>query len=72
MSSQILWQFKRGDKVAQLLLLTFISINPSNNAWADRFGNADKKQTLWTSLVSEFAQLTVNIKINGKRLFWSP
>ena len=27
MSSQILWQFKKGDKIAQLLLLPYISIN---------------------------------------------
>ena len=31
MSSQILWQFKKGDKIAQLLLLPYIFINFSNN-----------------------------------------
>ena len=31
MSSQILWQFKKGDKIAQLLLLPYISINSSND-----------------------------------------
>ena len=30
-SSQILWQFKKGDKIAQLLLLPYISINSSND-----------------------------------------
>ena len=28
-SSQILWQFKKGDKIAQLLLLPYVSINSS-------------------------------------------
>ena len=30
MSPQILWQFKKGDKIAQLLLLPYISIKSSN------------------------------------------
>ena len=55
MSSQILWQFKKGDKIAQLLLLPYISINSSNDVRTGRFGNTDKKQSLWTSLVSEYA-----------------
>ena len=29
--------------------------------------SADQKQSLWTSLVSEYAQPNINIKINGKR-----
>ena len=37
MSSQILWQFKKGDKIAQLLLLPYISINSSNNIRTSRF-----------------------------------
>ena len=56
MSSQILWQFKKGDKIAQLLLLPYISINSSKNIQTGRFGSADQKQSLWTSLVSEYAQ----------------
>ena len=32
-----------------------------------RFSSTDQKQSFWTSLVSEFARLTINIKINGKR-----
>ena len=40
MSSQILWQFKKGDKTAQLLLLPYISINSSNNVWTSRFGRS--------------------------------
>ena len=67
MSVQILWQFKKGDKIAQLLLLPYISINSSNDVRTGRFGNTDKKQSLWTSLVSEYARPNINIKINGKR-----
>ena len=67
MSSQILWLFKKGDKIAQLPLLPYISINSSNNVRMGGFGNIDKKQSLWTSLVSEFAQPNINIKINGNR-----
>ena len=67
MSSQILWQFKRGDKIAQLLLLPYISINSSNNVREGRFGNTDQKQSLWTSLVFKYVRQTINIKINGKR-----
>ena len=55
MSSQILWQFKKGDKIAQLLLLPCISINSCNNVWTGGLGSTDKKQSLWTSLVSEYA-----------------
>ena len=33
MSSQILWQFNKGDKIAQLLLLPYISISFSNAVW---------------------------------------
>ena len=54
-SSQILWQFKQGDKIAQLLLLPYISINSSNNIQTGGFGSTDQKQSLWTSLVSEYA-----------------
>ena len=67
MSSQILWQFKKGDKIAQLLLLPYISINSSNDIKTGRFNSTDQKQSLWTSLVSEYAQPNINIKINGKR-----
>jgi len=67
MSSQILWQFKKRNKIALLLLLPYISINSSNNVWTDGFGSTDQKQSLWTSLVSEYAQPNINIKINNKR-----
>ena len=67
MSSQVLWQFKKRDKIAQLLLLPYISINSSNNVRTDGFGSTDQKQSLWTSLVSEYAQPNINIKINNKR-----
>ena len=48
-------------------LLTSISINSSNDVRMGGFGSTDQKQSSWTSLVSEFARLTINIKINGKR-----
>ena len=67
MWSQILWKFKKGDKIAQLLLLLYISINSSNNVWTGRFNSTDKKQSLWISLVSEYAWQNINIKINNKR-----
>ena len=55
MSSKISWQFKRGDKIAQLFLLSYISINSSNDVWTGGFGKTDQKQSLLTSLVSEYA-----------------
>ena len=67
MSSQILRQFKKGDKIAQLRLLPYVSINSSNNVQTGGFSTTDQKQSLWTSLVSECAQPNINIKINGKR-----
>ena len=66
-SSQILWQFKKGNKITQLLLLPYISINSSNGIWTGGFGSTDQKQSLWTSIVSEYARPNINIKINGKR-----
>ena len=45
----------------------YISINSSNDVRTGGFGSTDQKQSFWTSLVSEFARLTINIKINGKR-----
>ena len=67
MSAQILWQFKRGDKIVQLLLLPYISVNSSNNVWTGRFSNTDQKQSLWTSLVFKYVLPNINIKINSKR-----
>ena len=67
MSSQILWQFEKGDKIAQLLLLSYIYINSFNGIWTGEFGNTDQKQSLWTSIVSEYAWPNINSKINGKR-----
>ena len=66
MSSQILWQFKKGDKIAQLLLLPYISINSSDGMWTDRFGSTDQKLSLWTSIISEYTRPNINLKINGK------
>ena len=45
----------------------YISINSSNDVRTGGFGSTDQKQSFWTSLVSEFARPTINIKINGKR-----
>ena len=68
MSSQILWQFKREDKIAQLFLLPYISINSSNDVQKGGFGSTDQKHhQFWTSLVPEFSRPTLSIKINGKR-----
>ena len=47
--------------------LPYISINSSNDVQTDRFNNTDQKQSLWTSLVSEYARPNINTKINGKR-----
>ena len=47
--------------------MPYISINSSNNVRTDRFGSTDQKQSLWTSLVSEYAQPNINIKINDKK-----
>ena len=52
---------------AQLLLLPYISINSSNDVQTDGFDNSDQKQSLWTSIISEYTQPNVNIKINGKK-----
>ena len=67
MSSQILWQFKKRDKISQLLILPYISINSSNDIQTNELGNTDQKHSLWTSLVSEYAQPNIIIKINDKR-----
>ena len=67
MSSQILWQFKRGDKIVQLLLLPYVSINSSNDVQKGGFSSTDQRQSFRTSLVSGFAQSTIIIKTNGKR-----
>ena len=44
-----------------------ISINSSNFVRTGIFNSTDQKQSLWTSLVSEYAQPNINIKNNGKR-----
>ena len=71
MSSQILWQFKRGDKIVQLLLLPYVSINSSNDVQKGGFSSTDQNQSLRASLVSEYAQPSINIKINGKKFLVS-
>ena len=44
-----------------------ISINSSNFVRTGRFSSTDQKQSLWTSLLSDYAWPNINIKINGKR-----
>ena len=58
---------QKGGEIAQLLLLPYISINSSNDLRTGGFSSTDQKQSLWISLVSEFAQLNIIIKFNGKR-----
>ena len=67
MSSQILWQFNKGNKIAQLIPLSYISISSSNDVQTEGFNNSDQKQSLWTSIISEYTQPNINIKINGKK-----
>ena len=50
-----------------MLLLPYISINSSNIVQTGGFSSTDQKQSLWTSLVSEYAWPNINIKINNKR-----
>ena len=47
--------------------LPYISIKSSNDIRIDGFGNTNKKQSLWTSIVSKYAWPNINIKINDKR-----
>ena len=47
--------------------MPYISINSSNNVQTNGFSSTNQKQSLWTSLVSKYAQPNINIKINGKR-----
>ena len=58
---------QKGGEIAQLLLLPYISINSSNDLRTGGFSSTDQKQSLWTSLVSEFSQPNINIKISAKR-----
>ena len=53
--------------IAQLLLLPYISVNSSNDIQTNELENTDQKQSLWTSLVSEYTWPNINIRINGKR-----
>ena len=55
MSSQILQQFKKGDKIAQLLLLPYTAINSFNDIQTNELKNTDQKQSLWISLISKYA-----------------
>ena len=44
-----------------------ISINSFNDIQTNELENTGQKQSLWTSLVSEYTRPNINIKINGKR-----
>ena len=61
--------FKKGDKIAQVLPSPYMPISSSNGVCTGGFGGSDQKQSLWTSIVSEYARPNINIKINGKRFF---
>ena len=66
MSSQILWQFKKGLKsLNYFFYLTFL-LTPLMMWWVD-LAVQIKNSPFGHHLVSEFARLTINIKINGKR-----
>ena len=56
---------KRGTKLPNYFF--YISINSSNGIQTGGFGNTDQKQSLWTSILSEYAWANINIKSNGKR-----
>ena len=58
---------QKGGQNCPLLLLPYISINSSNDIQTDGFSNTHQKQSLWTSIISEYTQPNVNIKINGKK-----
>ena len=59
--------FKKGDKIAQVLPLPYMPISSSNGVCTGGFGGSDQKQSLWTSIVSEYARPDINIKINDKK-----
>ena len=44
-----------------------ISINSFNDIQTNELENTGQKQSLWTSLVSEYTRPNINIKINDKR-----
>ena len=46
---------KKRDKITQLLLLPYVSINSSNDIQTNELKNTDQKQSLWTSLISKYA-----------------
>ena len=50
-----------------MFLFPYTSINSSIGIWTGGFGSTDQKQSLWMSIVSEYARPNINIKINGKR-----
>ena len=72
MSSQNLWQFKKGDKIAQLLLVPYSSINSSNDIWTGGFDSTDQKQSLQKSIVSEYAQFSSVQSLSCVQLFATP
>ena len=58
---------QKGGKNCPISFLPYISINSSNDIQTSGFGNTDQKQSLWTSILSEYAWANINIKSNGKR-----
>ena len=57
---------QKGGQNCTLLLLPYISINSSNDIQTDGFSNTHQKQSLWTSIIYEYARPNIYIKINGK------
>ena len=53
--------------MAQLLPSPYMPISSSNGVCTGGFGGSDQKQSLWTSIVSEYARPNINIKINDKK-----
>jgi hypothetical protein len=59
------WSFKKGEKIAQLLLLPYIDISKSSNVRHGGFGSTNK-QINYSTLIQEQNQPLCTLKINGK------
>jgi hypothetical protein len=59
------WSFKKGEHIAQFLLLPYFGISRSSNVRHGRFGSTDK-QINYSTLIQEQNQPLCTLKINGK------
>jgi hypothetical protein len=59
------WSFKKGEHIAQLLLLPYISTSKSSNVRHGGFGSTNK-QINYSSLIQEQNRPLCTLKINGK------